>query len=578
MFLRKEKRKGRLYLSIVETYVEPDTKKHKTRYIQTLGYLDELEQEFDDPIAHFKQVAQDMTQAKKAQANPITLQINPSEVLPEGQNSLKNFGYLAVSSIYRELGIDRFFSGRQRKLNASYNLNRIFRLLIHGRAICPGSKKQTYENRNRFFDKSDFSLDDLYRSLGVFGHYAQELQKWLFQKVCTLYGRDTSIAYYDVTNYYFAIDENDEDILDQDGTVLQTGFRKKGVSKEHQTSPIVQMGLFMDSNSLPISYELFDGNTNDTLTLRPALKQACMQYGLGKVIVVADKGLNSGDNIYYLRSGGNGYVLSKSIRGADASLKEYVLEETGYVSYGEDFKIKSKPIVRTISVSRAGGGTFKHAVEERLVVFYSEQYAKRAKKQRQATLSKAADLVSNPAKYHHATSHGAAKYVKGLSFVEETGELAEGCILQLDEERIQEEEAYDGYYAIVSSEVETPAEEIVELYRGLWQIEESFKITKDCLDSRPVHVERKSHIEAHFLTCFVTLLIGRILQMKTGGAHSVHAIVESLRKSNCVACGQNYYQLTYYDAVLRDIGAAIGMDFSKKYRTNGEIKKIFKSS
>lgn len=578
MFLRKEKRKDRLYLSIVETYVEPDTKKHKTRYVKTLGYLDELEKEFEDPISYFKQAAKEMTEAQKMSKEPVTLQIDPTSVLSEGENNLKNFGYLAVGSVYRQLGIDRFFSGRQRNLPCQYNLNSLFRLLVHGRAICPGSKKKTYENRDMFFDKSNFSLDDVYRSLGVFSHFAPELQKWLFEKARALYGRDTSTAYYDVTNYYFEIDSNDGDIMDNDGNVIETGFRKKGYSKEHRTSPIVQMGLFMDTNGLPISYELFDGNTNDALTLRPTLKNARMRYGLGKVIVVADKALNSGDNVYYLLSGGNGYVFSKSIRGAGADLKEYVLDETGYVPYADGFRIKSKPIIRKIDVSRAKGGKFKHAVEERLVVFYSEKYAKRARKLRALAVAKANDMVSNPTKYNRANSHGAAKYVSGLSFVENTGEIAGGCSLSLNESLIEEEALYDGYYMILTSEVEKNAEEIVEIYKGLWRIEESFKITKSCLESRPVYVERRSHIHAHFLICFVTLLICRILQLKTGGRHSVDAILRSLRKSNCVACGQNYYQLTYYDEILCDIGNATGLDFSKKYRTNGEIKNIFKSS
>ena len=574
MFLRQEKRKGRIYLSIVETYIEPNTKKHKTRYIQTLGYLDELEKDYADPIAHFKQVAKEMTDAKKSEKDPLTIQVDPSAQLAIGENVLKNFGYLAISAIYRELGIDRFFAGRQRFIPSQYNLNSVFRLLIYGRAIYPGSMKETYENKHIFFDKSDFSLDYIYRSLDMFNHFSQELQGWLFDKVHKLYGRDTTITYYNVTNYYFDIDENGEEMPDESGIVTETGFSNNGYSKERRT-PIVQMGLLTDSNAVPISYELFDGNIDDTLTLSPALKKDCMNYGLGKVIVVADKGLKSGDIIYYLLSSGNGYVLSKSVRVGSEKLKKYVLDDSDYEPCGNGFKIKSKPIIRKIDVTGDSGEKFKHSVKERLVVFYSEKYAFRAKKARETAIAKASDIVSHPSKYTRATTYGAAKYVLGISFVEDTGEIAEGCKLELNQKLIDEEASLDGYYAILSSEVEKSAKEILDIYQGLWHIEKNFKITNGSLNARSVNVERKSRIQAHFLTCFVTLLICRILQKKTNWQYSVDAILESLRKSNCFSCGQNYYQLTYYDEILQEIGKATSLNFNKKYRTLGEIKRIF---
>ncbi|MDO5151457.1 MAG: IS1634 family transposase [Oscillospiraceae bacterium] len=580
MFLRQEKRKDRIYLSIVETYVEPTTKKHKTRYVEVLGYLDELEKEYDDPIAFFKAKAVKMTEEQKAGKKEKNIIINPDETLKLGEDSLKNAGYLALSAIYRELGLDRFFAQKQYKLSIGYNLNSIFRLLVYGRIIMPGSKKKTYEKKHKFFDKSNFALEDVYRSLSFFAKFSDDIQKWLYSKVSQFYKRDTSISYYDVTNYYFEIDRNDEDIKDDNGNIIKTGFRKKGVNKEHRPLPIVQMGLFMDKNGLPVSFKLFDGNTNDTLTLRPALKDARMKYGLGKVIVVADKGLNSGDNIYYLKTGKNGYVVSKSVRGGSCELKKYVLDPEGYTDYGGEsgFKIKSKPIVRTIEVTKAdGSGKFKHKVEEKLVVFYSEKYAKRAAHDRQNAIEKAKDMIAHPGKYTRATSYGAAKYVSGLSFVEDTGEIATGMELSFNQNALDEDEKLDGYYAIYTSEIDKSQEEILEIYRGLWRIEESFKITKSTLEARPVYVSLKDHIHAHFLICFVSLLIMRILELKVQRKHCCGEIAESLRNYNCIECGQNYYRFTYFNEVIKDLGDALDIDFSPKYRTLGEIKKIFKN-
>ncbi|HJB29341.1 MAG TPA: IS1634 family transposase, partial [Candidatus Blautia faecavium] len=378
------------------------------------------------------------------------------------------------------------------------------------------------------------------------------------------YGRDTSLIYYDVTNYYFETDE-------------QNDFLHKGISKEHRPNPIIQMGLFMDNRGIPITYELFPGNTNDCLTYRPNFGRIKKQFDLGRVISVADKGMTTGDNIWYTINTPthDGYVFSMSIRGAEKAIKDYVLKEEGYEWLGTEYKRKSRKSPRTILVTSVTGKKMKKQVDEKQVVFWSEKYAKRAKAERDTALAKARDLAQNPGNYTRATSYGAAKYVKKIDYDKETGEiLTASSILDIDEEKIREEEALDGYYMLLTSEMETSDDEIIDMYRGLWRIEESFKVTKSELEARPVYVWTKEHIEAHFLTCFVALTIARILENKLEQKYSVGRILDSLSKAECSLVQQNYYLFDYYDEVLKDIGLIMDIDFGKRIRTLGEIKKI----
>lgn len=566
MFLRKSanKKTGRTYLSIVHSYWNAYDKKTRSSTVKSIGYLDELEKEYDDPISFFTAEAKRLELQRLAENTSISLSINKNELINKCSTNRKNFGSAALSKIYHELEIDKFLKNRQRHTNEEYDANAIMKLLVYSRLLYPASKKKTFENKSLFFEKFDFTLDDIYRCLSFMNKHSDALQFWLHERIKSKYQRNTDLVYYDVTNYYFEIDEQDD-------------FRKRGVSKEHRPDPIVQMGLFIDSDGLPITYKLFPGNTSDKTTLIPSLGKIQKDYSLGRIIVVADKGLTTGDNIWYILSAKNGYVLSYSVRGADKEFKNYVLDDTGYITKGDDFKLKSRLYPREIQVTSTNGKKIKKIVHEKQVVFYSHRYAEKAKQDRFAALSKAKDLIKNPAKYNKSTTYGAAKYVKNLTFDANTGEILESVRqhLAFDEEKLREEEKFDGYYAIVTSEYKESDEKIIETYRGLWKIEESFKVTKSDFESRPVYLSLKEHIDAHFLTCFISLLIIRILEHKINAKHSVPSMLESLTKASCSHIQENYYLFDYYDDVLDDISTALSIDFSKKYKTFGEIKKIF---
>ena len=564
MYLKRTKQKnGRIHLDITDSYYDKQQKKTKQVTIENLGFLDELEKIYDDPISHFQKRVEQLKEEKKKRKAPINFTFYDSDRLSPGDDFRKNFGYAALSKIYHELEIDKFLINRQRHTKESYDANTIMKMLVYSRILAPASKKASYEQRERFFEKTDYSLDDVYRCLSSFDKHKENLQIWMNERIKTNYGRDTNLIYYDVTNYYFEIDQ-------------QTDFLRKGVGKEHRPNPIVQMGLFMDNNAIPITYELFAGNTNDCLTYRPNFGRIKKQFDLGRVITVADKAMTTGDNIWYTINTPtkDGYVFSMSVRGADKSMKEYVLDENGYTWLGSEYKRKSRKYPRTIHVTTTSGKKMDKQVDEKQVVFWSEKYAKRAKAEREATLAKARDLAAHPGNYTRATSYGAAKYVKKIDFDKETGEiLTASSVLDINEDLIREEEALDGYYVLLTSEMEESDDKIIDMYRGLWRIEESFKITKSELEARPVYVWTREHIEAHFLTCFVALTISRILEMKLEHRYSTGRIIESLSKSECSLLQQNYYIFDYYDEVLKDIGKVTGVDFSKRIRTLGEIKQ-----
>jgi transposase len=565
MYLKKSNRKnGRVYLSIADGYHDPKKGYSRTVNIKKIGYLDTFLDQYDDPIVHFEEVVAQMNSEKKASKQQQSYDYDPDETF-DGDNS-KNLGYAVLSYIYHELEIDTFFNSRQRSIGAEYNLNSIMRLLVFSRLLYPDSKKKDFENRSKFFERFDFTLDDLYRSLTRFSKFREELQLWIHERVTSDYGRDTTITYYDVTNYYFEIDKQDK-------------TRRKGVCKEHRPNPIVQMGLFMDNSGLPVAYQLFPGNNNDCTTLIPILKRIRREFGVGKAVVVSDKGLNTAKNAYYLANSRGGYVFSQSVRGGTQELKEYVLKNVGYEQFGDDYKKKSRQFTRKVEFEDELGKTVKANIAEKQVIFYSRDYDRRAKADRAAAVTKAKTLIANPDKFNKYNSYGAAKYIKHIEFDEETGEIIKAkSVIAFDEEKLAEDEKYDGYYVIVTSKCDATDEWVIDTYKELWRIEETFKVTKSDLEARPVYVSREDHIESHFLTCFVALVIIRLLQKKLGGRYSSEKILSGLSKTCCSNTDANRYVANYNDEAVVEIGKLFGIDFRKKNRTLAEIKNIIANS
>jgi hypothetical protein len=563
MYLAKSRKKdGRVYLSIVHGFRDTDGKSQK-KTIKSLGYVDELEKEFADPIAHFSAVVADMEEERKTEVAHQLIRIDPSATL-DGQVFRKNLGFAALSKIYHELGLASFYTRSGKKTKSQFNLNQVVKLLVYERILNPGSKRRAILNKGAYFERFDFCEHDIYRALDEIADSSIKAQAHLHKQVCAKYGRDTDLLYYDVTNYYFESDVTDE-------------LRKKGVSKENKSDPLVQMGLLIDTQGLPLSFDIFPGNTNDCKTLLPVLSKVKNDYSVGRVIVVADKGINTSDNCAYSLIKGDGYVFSKSVRGCEKSLQDWCLDTTGFTWENEDQDraIKSRIAARNLYIEGQNGKKKPIAVSERQVAVYSRKYALRAKKKREEALLKARALISDRSSYTRAISYGAAKYVKGLEVDKKTGEILSATkVLTLDEERIAREARFDGFYLLVSSEKERSGKEIASIYSGLHKIEESFKVTKSHLKSRPIYVWTKQHIRAHFQICFTALLIIRLLEMKTEQKHSIGDMIRAMKAAGGTCIESNWWAFDYRSGVLDDIGAACEIDFSKRYLNPATIRSL----
>ena len=602
MFLKvhTDKRTGVTRLYLAESYWKNGTTRQK--HIESLGRLDELKKQYDDPIAHFKKVAEERNN-QHAESTKRSIEIDMSEELAEEEDSARNVGYGVLKQVYKDLKLDKFWQITQRKYKMQYSMDQIFRLLVFARALYPGSKKYTYDNRHKFFEKFDgFSLDDVYSSLDVIHENSQALQKWIYDQSVLITERDLSVSYFDCTNYYFDISCPDTDILDKDGTPVdkdgnptEARYRKRGPEKNHRPDPIVSMGLLMDSNKIPIAYELFPGNESEKLHMRPIIDRVKTEFTSSRIIVVADRGLNTSDNIYFLNGDNkadvnlrDGYVYGQSVRGADAEFKTWLLSG-GYTTdivTDEDgneitFRHKSRIFPKELHVNLTVPGQKQKkkktvSVDQKQMVYYSAKYAKRQKANRDAMIERARDLIAHPKKYDRVAAAGSASYIRNIAFDKQTGEIIDGRELLLDEERIAEEEKYDGYYSIVTSELGMSDLELRDIYRGLTEIENSFKITKSDLEGRPVYVWTNPHIDGHFATCYTVLVLARIIQAKTGNKYPVGRILESLRSYKVIELDSKTWQFTYHDNVIAECDKAFHMGLKRKYRTQLEMRRLLR--
>ena len=604
MFLRKSLSNGKIYLSFVQGYRD-ENGKVKQKTIQKIGYLDELKKQYKDPIQHFKYIAK---QKSNEEIKEYTIKnINTKTI--DNNSHPKNLGYVILKKVYDELNISSVLDNKQTFLNIKYSLNNIMKLLVFSRILYPASKNETYNNKDIFFEKFDFSLKDLYRSLDHFNSFKDDIIKSIWDNTKDSYKRNTSITYYDTTNYYFEISYNDEDLIDENGNILEKGSRKRGPSKEHRKTPIIGMGLLMDKDGIPLSYDLFPGNESEKLMMRPSLKKTKTKFNINRTIIVADRGQNTSDNTVFIagknddvHTNHDGYVYGQSIIGADKEFKTWALDQNGFTNdyiYDEDgnlttykeaikdkngnilkyenkpiiFKHKSRVYAKKVQIKKDGKRNVSYQIYQKQMVYYSKKYADRQKHERELAIKKAEDLINNPGKYTQATSYGCTKYINNLRFNEESGEIPTGLNLSLKLDKIKEEEKYDGYYSIVTSEKNLSDKEIRDIYKGLWKIEESFKITKSNLETRPVFVWTKEHIEAHFLTCFISLVILRLIESKTKRKYSTSSIINSLKNYTSNNLEHDIYLQNFTNEIIKELSDIYNVDLSRKYLTLSEIKK-----
>jgi transposase len=515
------KNNGVDYLRVVEgyTFTENGVKKHRRRVVQNVGplarfndggsdYLRRLRQSFKDGAPLIENLA-DLVNSKDAKRKiviPFDLE-NESDCY----GAPKNCGYFLLDAFYDQLGIYDLLRLEKSRNCLNYDLNGLAKLLVFGRGLSPDSKLGTFEGKDNYLfpvTKSEKAAD-VYAALDCLDKKSEAIQKRMNLKIRQKIGRDTEVCFYDVTNYYFEIGGNDADELDENGKVTKPGLRKKGVSKENRGEPIVQMGLFIDDNGIPIAYQLFPGNHTDTTTLRPAMKKTVDNMNFGRVIIVADGGLNSGPNIAHILAVGNGYIVSKSTKKSDKTVKAWMLDEAGYRwNDAKTFKVKSQIRTRRIKTE---DGSFRE-ITEKLVCYWSRRHYERERHENEKFVQYLESVISFPDKLKDKPRK-IEKFLKKTEVDRATGEIVNtATALSLDTGKIREYLELMGYYTIMTSEVDKSDEEIISKYHGLSRIEDSFRITKSDLCGRPVFVRTPEHINAHFLTCFIALTMLRLIQ------------------------------------------------------------------
>ncbi|MDR3259761.1 MAG: hypothetical protein LBT51_09170 [Fusobacteriaceae bacterium] len=556
MYLKKStnSKTGRTYLSIVKSYRDKNSTYPKTYTIESLGYLDELIKKYDDPIAFFEKKIIDLNNKEKNPNDSKIITTYISEKLVPQYQYRKNFGYAALSKIYHELELNKFFIG---------NINNFVKLLVFSRLLAPASKKKTYEFKGIYFENMDFSLDNFYHSFFPISLRKNDIQTWLHKKITDKYKRNTKSGYFYITNYYFKMNNQDS-------------LSRKNIQKENSRDPIIQMGIVIDNLGIPVSYQFFYKNSDPTTSI-PIFADLKSKFNIEKIIMVADKKVENSENItYHKYDDDKGYIFNQLIRSDDKELKEYTLDEKDYVWIGNDYKKKSRLYKREIEVRGDGKGKpSKLYVDEKQVVFYSEKLAKHVKSERETIIKKAYKILRNPKKYDQITSYEASRYIKNIYFDKNTGKrIAVDNTLVFDEKKLNEDEKYDGYSVIITSECKKSDEEIIEIYEKIWEIKEAFKEIDNDLDTAPIYLSRDYYIYAHFLINFIALTIAKILQYRMKNEYSVHRIIESLSKISCSYFKEDYYLFDYLDDVGEKIGMELGIKFNKRFMKLEEIKKI----
>ena len=530
------KNNGKPYLRLAESRYVKDIGRQKKFVLKNLGPLSK----FDDGKPDFLKRFREKFKNGEIDFDGITYYSNlPTKKAFEIDNEmnyieLKNIGFLFLQSIYNSLGIYDLLREIKSNSRLEYDLNGLTKLLVFERILDPQSKKKTFENKDKFlFQVADSNdINQIYRTLDVLSENSKKIQNRMNTKIKnSSIGRNTSLTYYDVTNYFFEtmygdddtyeLDENNEIIKDENGEpiIVKKGFRKKGVSKENSKGPIVQMGLFIDNNGIPVSHKLFPGNTQDKTTFKNVLENDVDEMDLGKIIVVADNGMNTQENKYLIVDKGNGYIVSKSVKKSWKSQRDWALSEDNYTyirnaSNEVVFKYKSRINEITLTYKNEDGTKSKKTVKEKEIIYWSKKHYEKELHQNQKFIEYLESCKENPDKLKDK-QRKSQEYIKVLDIDKKTGEVikTDKLIVFLDE-KLEKYKETMGYYSIVTSEIEDDDKEIINRYHGLSRIEDSFRIIKSDLEGRPIYVWTEEHIKAHFLICFIALTIVRIIQYK----------------------------------------------------------------
>lgn len=597
MFVEQCKNNGVPYLRLVQSYRVEDSQGRKVSRKKTILHIGPLSR-FDDGKPDFVQRLKDSYKEGK----PIIDLLLPYIEEPVAKKHVITFedgdmscignpklvSQILLDRLFVQLGLDKLCATLKHSLGLSYDLTGFIRLLIFGRILQPASKWETAQQNAQYFAPlADTTYPyHIYDALDVLAEYKEQFIHRMHSSICKTVGRSSTHIYYDVTNFFFEIEKPDpnEDI----GDGVQKGLRQKGVSKENRKEPIVQMGMFLDDNGIPITIETFPGNTLDQATLRPALKKSMGKLETERFVLVADRGLHSFYNLCHLVSDGQGYIVSKSIRKTPKAERQWIMMQEDYIAKGNSFKFKSRIVTRRV---KDENGVVME-LKEKVIVYWSERFYMREYNEHKSFLDFLERLRQNPASFRITAiqSNKLKKFFKREFVHKDTGEIIEsGKLLgMLDEEKIEELTAFMGYYQIVTSEIDMPDEDVIEAYHGLTQIEDQFREMKGTLNTRPVYVSTKEHIQAHLLVCLIALTMLRLIQKKIISSLQIEKRVctwsygmsgrrvqTALQKWQIDKLPGDIYRFSNTtDDDLKRILSAFSINIIPKLYTRGDLRKI----
>jgi transposase len=516
MYLQIFKNRGKDYVRLVESFRDPKTKKPKIRVIETFGSKDKLLSKNPNAIQELQEKVVRMN-ADRDQGNASVLTQRVQEFIeseiphPTSEGApVKNYGYEIYRILWDELKLDSFLQYRQnRDTNIQFQTKIPISLMTFSRLLFPSSKLSTFEGKERFAHEFPCELEQMYRSLSFLASQKNKLEEHLHKQIVKNYNRNLAVAFYDVTTYYFE-------------SVKMDDLRKFGFSKDNKVNQVqVVMGLLIDDHGIPVSYELFPGNTNDFKTLEPALTRLKEQYGIKKLIIVADRGLNSKKNLLFLKSLGFEYIMSYKIRSGSKKAKEMVLNESGYTHTSPEFKWKRCDFQSSI---RTDGKT--HEINDNLLITWSRKREQKDRKDRERIVDKSKRLVESKSQMKAEMKKGGKKYVQ-LTLLEDDR-------ISFNEKQLKIDEQFDGYYGIQYSDSTLSTDEVLNAYHGLWKIEESFRVLKSNFEARPIYVWTEESIQGHFVICYLALIIQRLLEYllhKNGLDYSTEKIQDAIRSA-----------------------------------------------
>jgi len=574
--MSKSKNSTSLYV-IKSTY---ENKKHSTKIVEKLGTYDELKKKLNgqDPIEWAKKYIEELNKKEKEEKREVLVKYSPSKLITKGEQRSFNGGYLFLQKIYYELGLHKICKEISHKYKFDFNLDSILSRLVYGRVIFPSSKLATNEISKRFIEQPKFELHQIYRALEFLAKETDFIQSSLYENSLKVSKRNTGVLYYDCTNYFFEIEQED-------------GDKQYGLSKDHKPNPIIQMGLFMDGDGIPLAFSINRGNMNEQLTLKPLEKKIISDFELSKFIVCTDAGLASENNRKFNSKDERAFITTQSIKKLKKHLKNWALAPDGWKLPGSekkydisnldemidkaDTEVKAKIRAKVFYKER---WIKENGLEQKLIVTYSIKYRDYQRKIRDSQIERAQKTIdSNPTKIKKSNQNDYKRFINKTSCTPD-GEVAEKEIYSIDTALIQKEEAFDGFYGVCTN-LEDDASEIIKVNHRRWEIEECFRIMKSEFKARPVYLSNDDRIEAHFTTCFIALIIYRLLEKRLNENFTCHEIISELREMNFKKVKGEGYEPIYTRTDFTDaLHEAFGFRTDYQIVTTSMMKKIFKET